>query len=181
MQTRYAYSQPMRVKKQLSMDVCSTIISPYHIELALLCQHNQYPPNYASRNCRPTAFMLELCNYEFYMWILCTPYTSLYVIVLVRCEANCIVILYLHINIVIYRTQEMLHIQEREKRGRLPAGTLVIGTCHFAGEKLEVWFMFTTMFTNFCILRNDFGGYHNWNVGIPMHSNFCPMYRFWPL
>jgi hypothetical protein len=33
--------------------------------------------------------------------------------------------------------KEMLRIQEKEKRGRLPAGTLVIGTCQFAGGNFE--------------------------------------------
>ena len=31
--------------------------------------------------------------------------------------------------------QETLHIQEREKQRRLPAGTLVIGTCQFLGAE----------------------------------------------
>ena len=46
--------------------------------------------------------------------------------------------LYLSIHNVNLHTQEMLRIQEKEKRGRLPAGTLVIGTCQFAGGNFEV-------------------------------------------
>lgn len=38
-----------------------------------------------------------------------------------------------------YSLQEMLRIQEKEMKKRLPAGTLVIGTCQFRGEKYEVY------------------------------------------